>query len=92
MSLEYIKGFLRIDTDYDDEYILLLQEAAKEYVIDAVGACQEEDGRVRLILLNLIASLYENRQYTINKLSEKVLYPLKTMLLQLQLHNEDSNG
>lgn len=91
MSLEYIKGFLRIDTDYDDEYILLLQEAAKEYVIDAVGTCQEEDGRVRLILLNLIASLYENRQYTINKLSEKVLYPLKTMLLQLQLHSEDNH-
>lgn len=89
MNLEYVKGFLRIDTDYDDEYILLLIEAAREYIIDAVGKCEEEKARVKILMLNIIASLYENRQYTVNKLNEKVSYTLKNMIMQLQLEEEE---
>lgn len=89
MDLEYVKGFLRIDTDYDDEYILLLIEAAREYIIGAVGKCEEEEARVKILMLNIIASLYENRQYTVNKLNEKVSYTLKNMIMQLQLEEEE---
>lgn len=85
MNLTLVKNFLRIDMDEDDEYLNLLIEAAKEYIIDAIGVCDEENPRVKLLMLNIIASLYETRQFTIEKANEKVQYTLKSMLMQLQL-------
>lgn len=85
MNLTLVKNFLRIDMDEDDEYLNLLIEAAKEYIIDAIGVCDEEKPRVKLLMLNIIASLYETRQFTIEKANEKVQYTLKSMLMQLQL-------
>lgn len=88
MELTFIKNYLRIDTDFDDEYIKLLIDVAREYVTDAVGECDETKARVKLVMLNLIATLYENRQFTIDKSNEKVAYAIKTMLLQLGLGGE----
>lgn len=85
MELTFIKNYLRIDTDYDDEYIMLLLDVAREYVIDAVGECDETKARVKLVMLNIIATLYENRRFTIDKNNEKVAYTIKTMLQQLCL-------
>ena len=88
MELTFIKNYLRIDTDYDDEYIMLLLDVAREYVIDAVGECDETKARVKLVMLNIIATLYENRKFTIEKNNEKVAYAIKNMLLQLSLGGE----
>lgn len=88
MELAFVKNYLRIDTNYDDDYITLLLDVAREYITDAVGHCDETQARVKLLMLTIIATLYENRAYTIDKNNEKVLYPLKTMVRQLELGGE----
>lgn len=85
MDKTLVKNFLRIDIDDDDEYIQLLIEVAKEYITAAVGQCEESKPRVKLLMLNIIATLYENRSFTIDKSNEKVQYALRTMIMQLQL-------
>lgn len=85
MDITLVKNFLRIDIDDDDEYIKLLVEVAKEYIGAAIGKYDESKPRVKLLTLNIIADLYETRQYTIDKSNEKVQYALQSMLMQLQI-------
>lgn len=85
MSLERLKRFLRIDYDDDDEDILLMVDAAKEYIVDAVGFFEENSARMQLLLLNLVSTMYENRQYTVDKSNEKAAYAIRSIILQLQL-------
>ena len=87
MDITFVKNYIRVDTDDDDEYIELLIDVARDYVKNAVGECDEENPRVKLLMINLIATLYEKRQYTINDKDEKVQYALKSMLTQLQIEN-----
>lgn len=87
-----IKKYLRIDFDDDDSYLDLLIEAAKEYIEAAVGAYREDCARHRLLLYTLVATMYENRQFTIEK-GDQVAYTLKSMILQLQLEEaKDESG
>lgn len=85
MDITLVKNFLKVDIDNDDEYIQLLIEVAKEYITAAVGQCDENKPRVKLLMLNIIASLHGTRQFTIDKNNEKVQYALQTMIMQLQL-------
>lgn len=91
MDLTLIKNFLRIDINEDDEYLKLLIGVAREYIIAAIGKCDESSARVKLLMLNIIASLYETRQFTIDKASEKVQYSLKTMIMQLQMESDNND-
>ncbi|OSA88814.1 UNVERIFIED_ORG: hypothetical protein B2H93_17270 [Clostridium botulinum] len=88
MDLQQVKQFLRIDFDDDDSYIILLIDVAKEYIIGAVGKYDETSARYKLLLLNIVSTLYENREYTIDKTNEKVAYTLKSIILQLQLEGD----
>ncbi|ACO85308.1 MULTISPECIES: head-tail connector protein [Clostridium] len=85
MDLEQVKKFLRVDFSEDDTYITLLIDVAKEYIVDAVGKYDETSARYKLLLFNIVSTLYENRQYTIDRSNEKVAYTLKSIILQLQL-------
>lgn len=88
MELEFIKSFLRIDSEDDDEILKLILEAAKEYVISAVGECDDTKPKVKLLLLNLISSMYDNRSYTVvstDKQSEKVRYTIDSIIKQLKI-------
>lgn len=85
MDLETIKQFLKVDFPDDDIYITLLIDVAKEYIVDAVGLYDETIARHKLLLLNIISTLYENRQLVIDKSNDKVSYTLKSIILQLQL-------
>lgn len=91
LTLTDIKLFLRIDTDDEDIYIQLLMEAAKEYITDAVGSCDESLARVRLLEAMIISTLYENRLYTVESASQKVQYTLHSMLFQLQVAEVDAD-
>ena len=82
-ELDEIKKYLRVDFDDDDSYIELLINTAEEYIEAAVGAYREESARQKLLLYNIVATLYENRQFTIEK-EEQVAYLLNSMILQLQ--------
>ena len=87
MTLEEVKNFLKVDFDDDDSLITLQIEAAEEYITDAVGQYTESSARRKLLLLNIVSALYENRVYTIMQASEKVQYSLRSMVLQLQLED-----
>ncbi|MBU5331418.1 head-tail connector protein [Anaerocolumna aminovalerica] len=92
MDLTLVKNFLRVDINDDDEYLKLLIEVAKEYIIAAIGKCDESKPRVKLLMLNIISNLYETRQFTVDKANEKVQYALKTMITQLQIEAEMGSG
>ncbi len=90
MTLEEVKIFLRVDFDEDDAYIRLLMDVAKEYIINAVGVFNEKRMMAKLLFLTIISNLYENRQYTVES-NEKVAYIIKSMVLQLQLEEDDED-
>ncbi len=89
MELDRIRRFLRLDDGEEDEDIMLLYEAAKEYITDAVGRCDESSARVRLLILTTCATLYENRLFSVEDAGEKIQYTLRSMLFQLQMGGED---
>ena len=96
MDLSYIKKYIRVDFDDDDEYIDLLHEVAKKYVVNAVGEnalnnageADEENPLVKLLELTIISNLYEKRTYTVNEKDEKLQYTLKSIIYQLQLEEK----
>ena len=92
MTLAEVKNFLKLDFDDDDALITLILQAAQEYIRGAVGKYDEGSARMRLLLLNIVTTLYENRLYTVAQANEKVQYSLRSMVLQLQLEGEDESG
>ena len=89
MELEYVKSYLRVDFDDDDEYINLLITAAKDYIINAVGYWDENKALMKLLALTLISQMYEKRQYSIDT-QEAPTYAIKSIVLQLQLSQEEA--
>lgn len=87
MNLEMIKNFLRVDFGDDDELIILMLEAAKEYVVGAIGECNIDDPLVQLLLLNMITNMYEKRTYTVSE-NDKRQYTNMSIVRQLQLKYE----
>lgn len=85
MDITYVKDFLKVDFADDDNYIKLLCDVAEQYVINAIGKCDEENPLVKLLMLVIISTLYENREYTVDTANEKVQRTLRSMVLQLQL-------
>lgn len=88
MDLQEVKSFLKVDFDDDDSYILLLIDAAKEYIIDSVGKYDASKARMRVYLLNIVSTLYEKRSLTVelaNQKDEKVQYALMSIARQLRL-------
>lgn len=90
MSLDLIKEYLKIDFDDDDRILEILLGSARRYVLDAVGYQPDEnDERVKLLLLVLISDWYEHREYTdisikTQNISQKVRYTVRSIVLQLQ--------
>jgi uncharacterized phage protein (possible DNA packaging) len=89
LTLDDVKLFLKLDSDDDDNYVKLLIEVAKEYVTSQIGECNQAKARVRILMLTLIANLYENRQFTVDK-NDKVQYVLNIMIAQLQMERDNS--
>lgn len=85
MDITYAKDFLKVDFADDDNYIKLLCDVAEQYVINAIGKCDEENPLVKLLMLTVVSTLYENREYTVDTANEKVQRTLRSMVLQLQL-------
>lgn len=91
MELSYVKTFLKVDFDDDDEYISLLIDVAKEYVVDAIGKCDESIARVKLLMLVIITEMYENRSFTVDTANQKAQYTIRSIINQLQ-HGDDDGG
>lgn len=96
MELSVIKEYLKIDFDDDDRLLEMLLGAARRYIRDAVGYKPDEtDERVKLLLLVLISDWYEHREYmetsNTQKISQKVRYTVRSIILQLQYSEETSH-
>lgn len=85
MTLENVKKIIKVDFDDDDEYISLLIEVAKEYIIDAVGRYCDKNARMKLLLCAIVGELYDNRLYTVEQAGQKASYLFHSIILQLQL-------
>lgn len=88
MELTLIKQFLKVDFDDDDSIIELMADAAKVYITAAVGSCNYEDARVRLLALVIITELYEKRSYSVEKAGVKAQYTIRSIIAQLQAEQE----
>ncbi len=89
VNLASVKKYLRIDFDGDDEILEIIMQAAADYIKSAVGDYKAEDPRVKLLFLNITASMYENRLYSVDTTNEKLSWINSSLLLQLQLEGED---
>lgn len=93
MELEYIKSFLKVDFDDDDEMIQLLSDVAAKYIEAATGKFNYSDPRVKLLALVIITELCEKRSFSVEKAGEKAQYTIHSIISQLQaeeyLNNDD---
>ena len=88
MELSEIKKFLRIDFDNDDDILKLIMSAAEEYIRGAVGSFDVSSSKAKLLFLNIVSSMYENRLYTVDTGNEKLSWINQSVLLQLQLESD----
>ena len=67
-------------------------DVAREYIIDAIGECNEEIARVKLLMRVVVAELYEKRSMTfdMNSTNEKVQYVIRSIINQLSFGDDDS--
>lgn len=97
MDIKLIKDYLRVDFGDDDDFIKLLDDAANQYILNAVGKpalndegkVDEENPLIKLLKLTIISTLYDNRTFTVSKKDEKLQYTIRSILLQLQMEGED---
>ena len=87
MTLEQVKDYLRVDGDDDDNTIQVMMEAAKEYIISAVGEYDEEDKTARILFCAIVQNLYDNRELMQSDIQQRkaIEYTFKSMILQLQM-------
>lgn len=97
MELNEVKEYLKIDFDDDDCLLEMLMSAARLYIRDAIGyEPDENDERVKLLLMVLVSDWYEHREYMENtsssqKISQKVRYTVHSIVLQLQYREDNSD-
>lgn len=84
-----MKNYLRVDYEEDDALLLLIMDAAKEYINRALGYFDESIARIKMMFLMLVSSMYENRSFVVNS-TDKAVYIVQSMVLQLQLEGEAS--
>lgn len=96
MDLNFIKKYIKVDFDDDDDFILLLYDVAKEYIINAIGQnalnkegeIDEEKPSIKLLILTIVSTLYEKRIFTVDKGDEKLQYTLKSIMRQIEFGGE----
>lgn len=94
MQLEEVKEYLKIDFDDDDTFLGLLIGAAREYVVEAVGECDETKARVKLLMLVLIADMYEKRTMTVSgdNSNSKTQYIIRSIINQLSCGDDEEGS
>lgn len=91
MTLAEMKSYLKVDFNDDDDFITLLIDVAREYIIDAVGKCDETVARVKLLMRIIVGELYEKRSMTfdIDHTNQKVQYTIRSIINQLSYGDDE---
>ena len=92
MTLTEMKSYLKVDFNDDDNEITLMMNVAREYIIDAIGECDETIARVQLLMRVIVGELYEKRSMTfdMNSTNQKVQYVIRSIINQLSFGDDDS--
>lgn len=87
MTIEQVKDYLRVDGDDDDSIIQTMMEAAKEYIVSAVGEYDEKDKTAKILFCAIVQNMYDNRELMQSDIQQKkaIEYTFKSMILQLQM-------
>lgn len=87
MTLEKVKEYLRVDGDDEDDLIKVMMEAAKEYIISAVGEYNEDDRTANVLFAAMVQNMYDNRELmqSDQQMKKRIEYTFQSMILQLQL-------
>ena len=89
VTLEEAKQHLRVDINDDDGYILTLIAAAEQFVQQTTGKIFDSTNALaKTVCLLLIGDLYEKREFTTDKASEKVRDIVTMILTQLSLSGD----
>lgn len=88
---ELTKTYLRVDHDDDRNLIEMMIKAAREYVVDAIGYCDETISRVMLLEMVILSEMYEKRTLTFDSDSgnKKVQYSVRSIINQLQAGDDE---
>lgn len=83
MTLEYIKGFIRVDYDDDDKYIELIYNATLQEMGELIEDFNAEEPtyRQQLLILVTIKELYDDRTKRTAK-PEQLRAAISSMLLK----------
>jgi uncharacterized phage protein (predicted DNA packaging) len=69
ITLQQAKQYLKIDSDYDDEYINTLIDTSLIYIDSCVGDAYKTDEKAvklaNLLQLKLMSDLYDQRDYEV---------------------------
>ena len=85
IEFEDVKNYLRVDFNDDDMLISVMIDTAKQYISDAVGKFDGNNPKHNMILLAVVAHLYENRMFQ-GQSSGKITRIISSMLLQERLN------
>ena len=88
VSLETVKQYLRVDFPDDDAIIGIMTDTAKQYIADGIGAFEPENPKHNMILLAVVAHLYENRQLQ-GQSAGKIMHIIRSMMWQERLNYEE---
>lgn len=91
IEFEDVKNYLRVDFNDDDMLIYVMIDTAKQYISDAVGKFDENNPKHNMILLAVVAHLYENRMLQ-GQSSGKITRIISSMLLQERLNEYGGDG
>ena len=84
LTLQDVKNYLRVDFNEDDVLIEVMMDTAQQYIRDAVGKWEETNPRHNMIMLAVVAHLYENRMLQ-GQSSGKIVRIISSMMLQERL-------
>lgn len=82
--LENIKGYLRIDGDYDDQLLETLIYSAENYLLGA-GVKKRDDHLYKIAITMLVTHWYENREQVTGSTPKNMPMGLKAIILQMGL-------
>lgn len=88
LTLDDVKRNLRIDEDYagEDTDLKMYLAGAREFVQSAVGCCDEEKARVRILVLTIVTQMYDKRSYAVES-NDKVQKIIESIKFQLWTEN-----
>ena len=85
-TLEEVKDYLRVDSDDEDTQITSMMEAAKRFIVEAVGSFDEEDALVVMLAKAVVQNMYDHRELTQSDQQQKkgIETMFRSIIRQLQ--------